>query len=248
MKMFVCLKVVPDSETRPKPDGDGRQLDTGDVKWVVNPYDDYAIEQAVQLKEADGGELQLVVLADRDVTKAVHSALARGADSAHTLKVSGDQDSLSIAKALAAYLKTQEYDAVFFGKEAIDDQQGAVGPMVATLLDVPCVTAIDGFTKDGTTVTATRGIEGAVETVKVNLPAVFTTDKGLNEPRFANLKGIMKAKKMPQDTVDTSTDAASAVPSGFALPEARKEGRIVGEGADAVDDLLKALRDEAKVL
>ncbi|MGE0432677.1 MAG: electron transfer flavoprotein subunit beta/FixA family protein, partial [Planctomycetota bacterium] len=192
MKIIVCTKVVPDSETRPKPDAAGTGLDTSDVKWIVNPYDEYAIEQAVQLKEAGKAEhLLLLCLSATDVQKELRTALARGADAARILRVPADADNFAAAKALADDLKGQDFGLLFFGKEAIDDQQSAIGPMVATLLDLPCVTAIDQFALEGDTATVRRGIEGGAETVKVTLPAVFTTDKGLNEPRFTNLKGIM---------------------------------------------------------
>ena len=249
MKMIVCTRVVPDSETRPKPDAAGKSLDTSDVKWVVNPYDEYAIEQAVQLKEAGKAEhLLLVCLATSDVQKELRTALARGADAAQVLKVPAEVDSFAAAKALADHLKGQDFQLLFFGKEAIDDQQGAIGPMVATLLDLPCVTAIDQFALDGDTATVRRGIEGGAETIKVQLPAVFTADKGLNEPRFTNLKGIMAAKKKPLEDIATTPADSTVAPAKFELPAPRKEGRIIGEGAGAVDELVKLLRDEAKVI
>jgi electron transfer flavoprotein beta subunit len=157
-------------------------------------------------------------------------------------------DGLETAKALAAELKSGTWDLVLFGKMAIDDYSAQVGPMVAELLGLPCVTAISHLDIDGAKGVAEREVEGGIEVVEFPLPAVLTTDKGLNEPRYPALKGIMAAKKKPLDVKKVELGAGSQEIVALMLPPERKEGRIVGEGAAAVPELIRVLREEAKVI
>jgi len=254
MKIVVCVKSVPDSETKPKPADAGFALANADTKYIVNPYDEFALELALQVKEKnDGSTVHVVSLcpADRDPTAEIRKgALAIGCDDATILKdASGSRDTFGEAKVLADHIKgVGDVDLVLFGKLWIDDDTHAVGQMVATLLDLPCATAIESFEMDGTTATVSRGIEGGSEVIKLALPAVLTTDKGLNQPRYANLKGIMAAKKKPVNTADAAEVAATVTTNKLETPPARPDGKIVGDGADAVPELVKLLRDEAKVL
>jgi electron transfer flavoprotein beta subunit len=173
-----------------------------------------------------------------------------GVDKGALLQVEGGgTDPLAVARALAAELKGGGYDLILFGKMAIDDYHQAVGPMTAELLDLPCVTAVAKLEIAGTAGTAEREIEGGVEVVTFPLPAVLTTDKGLNEPRYPALKGIMAAKKKPLDVKPVQLASSGGLEVlGMMLPPERKEGKIVGEGAAAVPELVRLLREEAKVL
>ena len=157
-------------------------------------------------------------------------------------------DGLAVARALAAELKDCGYDLILFGKMAIDDYNQQVGPMVAELLDLPCVTCVAHLTIDGGKGTAEREVEGGMEEVEFPLPAVLTADKGLNEPRYPALKGIMAAKKKPLEVKPAALGTTGLEILAMTPPPERKEGRIVGEGAAAVPALLKLLREEAKVL
>jgi electron transfer flavoprotein beta subunit len=157
-------------------------------------------------------------------------------------------DGFETAKAIAAELKDRGWDLVLVGKVAIDDANQEIGPMVAELLGLPCVSAVTKLTLEGATGVAEREIEGGIEVVEFPLPAVITTDKGLNEPRYPALKGIMAAKKKPLDVHQIKVDGGSIEVLALTLPPERKEGRIVGEGAGAVPELIRALREEAKVL
>jgi electron transfer flavoprotein beta subunit len=157
-------------------------------------------------------------------------------------------DGWEVAQALAAELRGGGYDLILFGKMAIDDYHHQVGPMVAELLDLPCVTAVAHLTLDGTNGEAEREIEGGVEVVTFALPAVITADKGLNEPRYPALKGIMAAKKKPLDVKPVTVGAGGVELLGMTPPPERAAGRIVGEGAGAVTELVRLLREEAKVL
>jgi electron transfer flavoprotein beta subunit len=246
----VCIKQVPDTETRVKVAADGRSLDPTSVTMILNPYDEFAVEQALRVKEAAGaGEVVVISLGGAGVQTTLRSALAMGADRAIHLKADAAvPDALAIAKALADAIRPLDASIVWLGKQAVDDDSAQVGPMLATLLARPCVSVVAKFELAGTTAKVEREIEGGREQIDVPLPAVFTTDKGLNEPRYASLKGIMAAKKKALEERAVDLGAPHLERLTFELPPARKAGRIVGEGVAAVPELIKALREEAKVL
>jgi len=180
VKIAVCVKRVPDSETRVKIASDGKSLDETGVKFILNPYDEFAVEEALRRKEQAGsGEVVVVSLGPAAAQETIRTALAMGADRGVLLEADRvPVDGLEVAKALAAELKNGGYDLILFGKMAIDDYNHQVGPMVAELLDLPCVTAVAHLDIAGQRGTAEREIEGGVETVEFPLPAVLTTDKG----------------------------------------------------------------------
>jgi len=216
----------------------------------MNPYDEYAVEAALQLKEKSGaGEVVVVSLGGPGVPTTLRNALAMGADRAIHLKsdVAGP-DGLAVARALAAAIRPLGASIVWLGKTAVDDDAGQVGAMLATLLGMPCATVVASFELAGETARIEREIEGAREQVELPLPCVLTADKGLNQPRYASLKGIMAAKKKPIEEAAAETGAANLEVISLELPPARAAGRIVGEGAAAVPELVRALRDEAKVI
>jgi electron transfer flavoprotein beta subunit len=245
----VCIKQVPDTETRIKVASDGRSIDPGGVTWIMNPYDEFAVEQALLIKEKLGaGEVIVASLGGPGVQTTLRNALAMGADRAIHLRIDAALDPLGVARALAAEIRPLGAAIVWFGKQAVDDDAAQVGPMVAELLGVPCVTSIATFQLDGTTARVEREVEGGREVIEAALPAVFTTDKGLNQPRYASLKGIMAAKKKPIDDRPVAAAAAALEVVALELPPPRKAGRVVGEGPGAVRELVKALREEAQVI
>jgi len=250
MNIVACIKRVPATETQPKIAPDGKGLDHGAVEYMLSFYDEIALEEAIRTKEAAGGEVTALTLGPTDAAKEVRDCLARGADKGMIL-VDPEwhaRDARTTAKTLAAKLTELGADLVFCGRQATDRDNAAVGPMLATLLGWSCVTDVVELSIDGTTATAKRESERGIESFTLSLPAVITCQKGLNEPRYAGLKGIMAAKKKPIEEVEAAVaDAASEVVEA-SLPPARPEGRIVGEGPDAVPALLEALRTEAKVL
>jgi electron transfer flavoprotein beta subunit len=250
VKIAVCIKRVPDSETRVRVASDGKSLDEAGVKFILNPYDEFAVEEALRRKEqAGGGEVVVVSVGPAATQETLRSALAMGADRGVLLQADKvPVDGLEVAKALAAAFKGGGYDLILFGKMAIDDYNHQVGPMVAELLGLPCVTAIAHLDIAATQGTAHREVEGGMEVVQFPLPAVLTTDKGLNEPRYPALKGIMAAKKKPLEVRPTSLGAGALEVLAMTPPPDRKAGKIVGEGAAAVPELLRLLREEAKVL
>jgi len=246
----VCIKQVPDTETRVKVAADGRSLDPSGVTMILNPYDEFAVEQALRVKEQLGaGEVVAVCVGGAGVQPTLRNVLAMGADRALHLKTDAvAPDSLSVARAIAEAIRPLEPGLVWLGKQAVDDDAAQVGPMLATLLERPCVTVVAAFELAGSVAKVEREIEGGREQVEVPLPAVFTAEKGLNEPRYASLKGIMAAKKKPieERAVDLGTPALERL--ALELPPPRKAGRIVGEGVAAIPELVRALREEAKVL
>jgi electron transfer flavoprotein beta subunit len=244
------LKRVPDTEARIKIGADGASIDETGVKFVLNPYDEFAIEEALQRREKAGaGEVVVVTVGPEAAQETMRSALAMGVDRGVLLKADAlPADALAVAKAIAAELKDGGYDLVLCGKVAADDAAQAVGAMAAELLGIPCVTAVSKLELEGGSGTAHREIEGGVEVVTFALPALLTCDKGLNTPRYPALKGIMAAKKKPIEVKPAALGAVGLRVAALEPPPARKEGRIVGEGPDAVTEVVRLLREEAKVL
>jgi electron transfer flavoprotein beta subunit len=250
MKIAVCIKRVPDSETRVKIGADGKSLDEAGVKFVMNPYDEFAVEEALRRKEKAGtGEVVVLCLGPATAQETIRTALAMGADRGILLQADKiPADSFAIAQLIAAELKSTSWDLILFGRMAIDDYNHQVGTLVAELLGLPSVSAVSHLDIDGTNGVAEREIEGGIECVEFPLPAVITADKGLNEPRYPALKGIMAAKKKPLDVKPVQAGAGALEVVALTRPAERKEGRIVGEGVAAVGELVRLLREEAKVL
>ncbi len=250
MKIAVCIKRVPDMEMRFSIAADQKSLDQGGLKYEMGDFDGYALEVALQLVEKAGsGEVVVISLGPDSVQEMLRKGLAMGA--ARAVQLKADEvpfDGLAIAQALTAELKDGGYDLMLFGRMATDTANGTVGPMTAELLDLPCVTAISHLDISGPRGTAQRDLEGAAETVEFPLPAVLTIDEGIARPRLATLKGIMAAKKKPLDVRPARLGEARLTVESMALPAERPAGRIIGEGADAVPELLRLLQTEAKVL
>ena len=262
MNILVFVKQVPDTETRIQIQNGA--VDTASVKWVANPYDEFAIEEALRIRERLGaGKVTVVSLGPDRVKDAIKYALSLGADEGVHVKGDGIalDDPLSVATVLAAAAKKVGFDLILAGKHAVDQDSGVTGVMLAELLDIPHVSVVVGLDIDAAAKrgTAKREIEGGVEIVSFELPAVVTAQKGLNEPRYASLKGIMAVKKkvVPEWTLaDLGVDGASVAPAGAAirtleatLPPARAAGKILeGDPADTAKELVRLLREEAKVI
>lgn len=250
MDIVVCIKRVPASDTAIKIAADGKSIETSGIKYELNPYDEFALEQALQIKEQLGtGSVTVVTIGSKDGQKVLRDTLARGADKAVLLTT--DQwifDGASTAESLAAWIKTVPCDLVLCGRQAIDSDNNQMAPNLATRLGFACVTEVSKLVLDNSVFTAERDIEGAREVVTCPTPAVLSCQKGLNEPRYPNLKGIMAAKKKPlEEAVAELPEAAMEIVS-LTLPPARAAGKILGEGPEAVPALIEALRNEAKVL
>lgn len=248
MNLIACMKRVPDTASQIRVGSDGRTADPAGISYVVNPYDEFAVEECIKIKEQHGGEVSLLTIGPAESTKEIRHCLAMGADKALHVKDDATQrDPLSTAKALVAALKDRPFDILFFGKQAVDHDNAQVGLIVATLLDLPAVAEVVKVDVADGAVTVHREAEGKTEVYQVPTPCVLTAQKGLNEPRYPNLKGIMQSKKKPVEEIAVTFEESALEVLSMEPPPVRPEGRIVGEGAAAVPDLIRALRDEAKV-
>ncbi len=229
---------------------DGTSLEDAGLKYDINDFDAWAVEAALQLKEKAGqGEVVVLSLGPDAAAETIRKALSMGAD--RGIHLNADRipfDGFAIASALVAELKDGGYDLIFFGKMSPDSSNGVVGPIVAELLGLPCVTAISKLDIADAKGTAKRELEGAQEIVEFPVPAVLTVDEGLNTARYPSLKGIMAAKKKPLEVKPAALGENKVTVQKLELPPERAAGRIIGEGSAAVPDLIKALQTEAKVL
>jgi electron transfer flavoprotein beta subunit len=259
MKILVTIKQVPDTATAVKIGSDPKQIDTAGITWIVSPYDEFAVEEALRIKEKRGqGEVVAVTVGPDRAKEALRSALAMGCDRAIHVNdpALASADTLATARVLAAVVKQEAPQLVLTGRQAIDDDMGAVGAQLAEVLGWPCASwimeeAVDG---DGKTVRVGRQVEGGLEIFELPLPAVLSAQKGLNEPRYPTLKGIMGAKKKEIKDLKAADLGAGALTSELtitaleALP-ARPPGRVIqGETKDAVKELVRALREDAKAI
>jgi electron transfer flavoprotein beta subunit len=250
VKIAVCIKRVPDSEARIRIAPDGRSIDPASVNYDISPYDEYALEEALKIKDAQGAAVEVCVFCagPAEAAAQIRRALAMGADRGVLLKGDFPFGDAAVATPLAGALKAFGPDLVLFGKQAIDDDALQVPAFVAQALDIPLVSVVTKLeVKDGKAL-AHRQIEGGHEVVEAALPAAISCQKGLNVPRFASLPNIMKAKKKPLEEVAATPVAARAELVSLVPPPVRKAGRIVGLGPDAVTALLHALHTEAKVI
>lgn len=249
MKILVCMKQVPDSETRVKIAADGKSIDLAAVNMVINPFDEFAIEEGIRIKEKSGGEVTILTLGAEKAESDIRKALAMGADKGILLKTEAGFNG-DVAHALSEEIKAGSYELILLGKQAIDDDSAQMAQMLAEKLDMPCVTNVIKFElqSDGKTCLVEREVEGGREQVECALPAVIGTQKGINEPRLPNMKGIMAAKKKPLEKKDPVIIPSSYEIISLELPPARAAGKIVGKGAEAVPELVRLLHEEAKLI
>jgi electron transfer flavoprotein beta subunit len=252
LNVIVCIKRVPDTAAKIRIAADGRSIDPLGVEYKLNPYDEFALEEALRVREKAGqGQVTVLCYGPAEAAPVIRTALAMGADRAVHLK--GDApfgDGYAAASVLADALKTLPFDLLFFGKQAVDDDGHQVGVLVARRLGLPHVSVVTKFELDAAARRATvhRQVEGGEEVIEVGLPAAFTAQKGLNEPRFASLKGILAAKSKPVEERAVGAAPQRIVVEKLELPPARPPGRIVGQGAAAAPELVRLLREEAKVI
>ncbi len=256
MKIGVLLKQVPDTETKIRSKADGSGIETDGIKYIVSPYCEFAIEEGIKIKEKNAGsEVTVITMSPARGVDALRTALAMGADKAIHIDDEGQAlDSYLTAKILAKVIQDNAFDVVLSGKQAIDQDAGQVTQQVAEFLGWPQVTIVEKIEFNGSNAAVTRRVSGgAKEVYDVALPAIFACEKGLNTPRYASLPGIMKAKSKPVQQLKASAlkgDAATKVTYGnFRLPPEKAPGKIIpGEPEAAVKELVKLLREEAKVI
>jgi len=258
MNSIVCIKRVPDSEARIRVAADGRSIDPSGVKFDMNEFDKYALEEAIQRREAAGeGLVTVITVGGDDARETLRQALAMGADEAVLLRADVSLDGLPIARALADEIRDRPFDLLLFGKQAIDDDGMQVPAMVSELLGLPCATVVVSLEIADGRAKARREIEGGHEVVEFELPGVVAAQKGLNEPRYPSLKGIMAAKKKPVEEIDVASLGIEEGADPFyrveslTLPPEKAAGTII-QGEDdpsaAAAELVKLLREEAKAI
>lgn len=261
MKILALCKYVPESTAAIKVRADGGGIETAGVKFVMNPFCEFAVEEAIRTKEKiAGAEAAALTVGPAGHVEVLRTALAMGVDTATHLSddAFAALDELAIARVIAKAIASRKFDIIFAGKHAIDYDSGQLGPALAELLDIPHVGAVVEITwaADHKSLTARRRIEGAEEVVEVKLPCLITCEKGLNEARYPSLPKLMKAKKTPVETLDAKAlglsagDLASATKMGeFAPPPPRPPGRMIeGEPADAARELARILREVEKLV
>lgn len=248
MNIAVCVNHVPDTATKVKVSADNSQLDLTGAAYIVNPYDEFAIEEALRIKEKNGGMVYIISLGPDSNSETIRKALAMGADEAVLIKSTKPLDSMAVAENLASQIKELECDLVFMGKQSVDFDNSAVPQMTAEFLNYQCIPVCVSLSLDGERVQAESEIEGGREVVETSLPVVVAAQKGLNEPRYASLKGIMAAKKKTIKEVPALDAAATTIATAYELPKAKPAGRIIGSDTAAVKELVRVLHEEAKVI
>ena len=257
MNIYVCIKQVPDTETKIKLNPDNTGIDTAGIKWIMSPFDEFAVEEALRLREKNAGSTVTVVSAGPvRVVETLRTALAMGADSAIHVETSESADNFRTGKALAGALKKEpKVDIVFTGKEAIDDGAAQVSQLIAESMGIPYVTVVLSAEYASDSVKCRREVEGgAIEVVTTPLPALIAAQKGMNEPRYASLPNIMKAKKKEVKTLKESdvgvSDADQKIRyKNFQLPPPKQAGKKVsGDPAAQAKELARLLHEEAKVI
>lgn len=267
MDIIVCIKRVPDTAVKVEIDASGLEIKK-DVPWVMNPYDELAVEEALRIKEKFGGKVTLLHAGAEGGEEILKKGLAMGADEAVYIKDPSlaAPDSMTFAKVLSAVIKTKPFDVILCGRMGMDTASGLLGGALAALLKIPCVTAIKKLTffthgadgPQGKMASAAREIEGGMETVQCPLPALFTTHRGLNEPRYPSLSGIMRSKKQeikyitpasPAAAKDIAPDVTDLKRAALSYPaSSRKSAILKGDASAQAKEAVKFLRDEVKII
>ncbi|HAP93993.1 MAG TPA: electron transfer flavoprotein subunit beta [Desulfotomaculum sp.] len=256
MKILVCMKQTFDTEAKIGLDSSGK-INRQGVSLILNPYDEFAVEEALRIKEKHGGEVTVISAGNPEVQDALRQALAMGADKAVLISSEMEEiDEYTTATILAKAISGMEYDLIWGGFRAVDDGSAQVAGRIAEILGIPVVKMVNQVEVGENKAVATCEIEGGNEVIEVSLPAMLTAQKGLNEPRYPSMKGIMQAKKKPMEKkslADLGMDVAQVAPKvkalSFFMPSPRAAGKIIeGEVPEAATALVKALREEAKIL
>ncbi|MBI3753466.1 MAG: electron transfer flavoprotein subunit beta/FixA family protein [Deltaproteobacteria bacterium] len=263
MNILALIKQVPDTSISLKINAGGADIEYRDILWVINPYDEYAVEEALHIKERHGGSVTVVSMGPDRTADIIRSSLAMGADEGVHVKdaIFNGSDAYSTALILSKAAALLGFDIILCGKQAVDDGWGQVGPALAEILNIPSVSSILKLeiSEDKKIAAATREVDEGLEMVEVSLPALFTVQQGINKPRYASLPGIMKAKKKEIRILDAGALGISPNEIGreasrvelrkLSYPPERKKGKILqGDSKTATGELVNLLRNEAKVI
>jgi electron transfer flavoprotein beta subunit len=250
MKILVCISHVPDTTTKINLTSDGKTIDQAGVKFILNPYDEFAVEEGLRLREKNGGEVIAISVGPDQAKEAIRQALAMGADKG--ILVKGEKaDSFTVAEMLANALKPLGADIILMGKQSIDFDGMELAPMLSELLDLPAATVVVNLAIEGTNVTAEKEVEGGKEIISLTLPCIIAAQKGLNDPRYPSLPNIMKAKSKPIEEVSGTASGARTSILKMDKPEKKRANKLItadGNAQNAASELVKMLHEEAKVI
>ena len=250
MNIIVCVSQVPDTTTRINVAASGLSMDPAGVKFILNPYDEFAVEEALRLRDKHKGEVTVVSVGNDTTKETIRQALAMGADKGILIK--GDRiDSFQVADMLAAAIKPLNADLILLGKQSIDFDGMEMAPMLSELLELPAATVVVGLTIDGSTATAEKEVEGGREVISLTMPCIIAAQKGLNDPRYPSLPNIMKAKQKPIQEVAGVPAAARTTIVGMTKPDKKRANHLVktdGNPTAAAHELARLLHEEAKVI
>ncbi len=248
MNIVVCISSVPDTTSKINFTDNGSKFDSSGVQFVINPYDEFGLTKALKLKEANGGSITIITVGDATVEPVMRKALAIGADKAIRININ-PKDSFSTATEIANYLNKNSADLIITGRESIDYNGGAVGGMLAEMLDLPFINACNGLNISDEKVSLTREIDGGKENISSNLPLVIGGQKGLveeSELRIPNMRGIMQARTKPLQVIESSIEENLTISSSFEKPAEKGTCKLVS--SDNVEELVSLLHNEAKVI
>ncbi len=248
MNILVCISRVPDTASRILVGPDGKTIDTQGIKFVVNPYDEFALEEALRLREKNGGSVTAVVV-DKDAAKDVlRTALAMGVDKATLIKAKDNFDSYYVVKNLANYAQQINPDLIIVGRQSVDYDSRFMASALAELLDIPSVSVVSKLTVESDKLIAEKDIEGGKETIEASLPCIISAQKGLNEPRYPKLPDIMKAKSKPIEEIEGINFDDKVTVLEMSIPSKQRIGKILGSEDADIDELVRLLHEEAKVV
>jgi electron transfer flavoprotein beta subunit len=249
MNIMVCVSRVPDTASRIQIDGSGSKINAAGIKYIVNPYDEFALEEAIQLASKNGGEVTAVTVGDASSQDVLRTSLAMGANKAVLVEgLSNTSDRDVVVRSLAEVAKELNPDLILLGRQSIDYDNYQTASMLGGILDMPSISVVSKLDINGSDVKAERDIEGGKETLETSLPAVISVQKGINEPRYPKLPQIMQAKKKPIDKKTVSDSTSDIEILSMELPSKDRVGMIVGDSESDIDQIVKALHEDAKVI
>ncbi|MDQ1266031.1 MAG: electron transfer flavoprotein beta subunit [Bacteroidota bacterium] len=248
MNILVCISRVPDTATKVMVGSDGKTIEASGIKYVVNPYDEFAIEEGLRLREKNGGSVTAITVGTETSKDVLRTAYAMGVDKAALIKGTDQFDSFYVSKNLAEYAKDKSFDLLLLGRQSVDYDSLQVPSMLAEFLGMPAISVVSKLTIDGGKAIAERDIEGGRETVEAGLPCVISAQKGLNEPRYPKLPDIMKAKSKPIEEIAAIQTDATVTILGMEIPMKQRRGKIVDGSDDNIGEIVRLLHEEAKII
>jgi len=249
MKILVCISRVPDTAAKINIGADRKYIDENGVKFIINPYDEFAIEEALQLREKGIAESVTVLTLGSDANNDVlRTALAMGVDNAVLINGDYKKDSFYIAKNIANYAKEFGAGLILLGKQSVDYDSLQLPSILAEMLDMPSVSVVSKLTIDGTKVVCERDIEGGKEVVETTAPCIISTQKGLNNPRYPKLPDIMKAKKKPIETIEAIDADSKVTIIEMEIPRRERLGKMFTDSDADISEIVKLLHEEAKII